>query len=373
MNKKTFCSQPSNYRDKFTNNEEYDKAITMCENQKALSEIVFSIPSPQGAVEDFNKSAGKEIVKTFDELPAVVKNMWSAEVVNNIFIGFTEMLMSWQFWAFVLGEKVGVPILKYIVKEIVPRILQYTLAGLTKLLTVGKVGFFTSVEWIGRMSLLIKNSIREFVTPAVEFLVRTGVASVVREGIATVLGWLDAALIIMMIIDFADPCGFKPPEISDAGKWQSSQVEMNNNFGQNLMYGVSSPDVGRNIHGDMISKTTNTWPFEVDFGRSHLDGLKLSKEKEDYYANRHILYVQQYIYSLKVDSLGRAIVWDYTYQPNLTIDQKQARMLIQSLSKQVDYILADRNSVVANWLQKNGWWILIILTAIIIGVIFFLR
>jgi hypothetical protein len=338
------CENPSNFRKEFKTEEEYTQMVNACAIWKQMNNLKIKISGGDGG-------DGIDL----------------GDVVNKIFMGFVSMLLSPEFWAFYLGFTIGIPVLEYFIKTVVPKILRLAVQGIVRISEW--VGIKTIPILITRISSIFNTAVRKIVTPATEFLVRTGIQSAVREGLSVVAEFIDAVLITMMLVDFTNPCGFSPPSITDGKKWAQAQDQMNLNFGTNILGGAPSPSKGYGVHGNLGYASERQWPMEVDFGKAVLAQQKMSSDLETYFFNRWLFYNEQYLYALVIDSTGRPIIWK-TMELNPTTSQLKA--LEHNLQTQMAYALADRNTVVANWFIRYGWILIIVAVAIVITVIFYL-
>lgn len=163
-----------------------------------------------------------------------------------------------------------------------------------------------------------------------------------------------AAMVVQMIgmiLDGWDPCHLK--DQLNAATLRQVTTNFNTTFRDNVLAQVETV---RNSYGTVMLSTL--WPIEY-----YADRSILIAEKEDYYKPIRLKFYIQYINTLKYNSNGQLIDWDYDKSNNRIIQNSDLSVLETNVLK----MLGNDNTVVENWIYR--FWPLIILAILIIVVI----
>lgn len=176
------------------------------------------------------------------------------------------------------------------------------------------------------------------------------IAKVAMDMAETASGVLIIVQLLTAVLDTWDPKGFN--NALNGGKMIENNMSMNNAF---ITQTLSNITVGKDEFGNPVN--TVTWPVEF-----YADKM-ISGEKADEYELKLFRYQVEYKKSLTVNSNGDPIAW--SKDPNVPLINPGH---FDQLASRFSNILANKNSVIANWIDR---FLPIIIILLVIGVFIF--
>lgn len=340
-----YCRNPSQYKDKLPKNtiNYNDKLCDMRNDMNNYSKEILG---------DFGKTFSKDVKDISSKIPELMLNM-----IMGIFT--PEGLA-------ILSIFVGIDLVKY---------------GLHKALlgaiarSISKEAFERCVEVSAEKSLLsittkalTESVAREVEELAIRKAAFTLVTTLFNSIIDPVMDFVDFIMIIGMVIDAWDPCGYN--QELNAENLDNISYSYNTVFAQKL----STIDIGNDEFGNPIY--INKWPIEVtadiilaeEFKNiGQLDDKTKKCKSDDQMCKNRTIYINEYFENLKVNSFGNPIRWDILGEYNDKMEFDNSILL--QYERDFMLMLSNNNTIVFRWLEKF-WYI--ILTIFILFIIIFL-
>lgn len=180
-------------------------------------------------------------------------------------------------------------------------------------------------------------------------------AKIAADAAETATGVLMVVQLLTAVLDAWDPEGFG--NALDGTSMTTINTNMNSAFVTSFL---SSVTAGTDEFGNPIN--TVTWPVEY-----YADNV-ISSEKKDVYRGKYFLYVAEYLRNLTVNSDGNPIIWPKdTNAPLINTSH------FDQLSSRFSSVLANQNSVIANWINRFLPIIIIILVIAIFIFVFLIK
>lgn len=198
------------------------------------------------------------------------------------------------------------------------------------------------------LTSVLANAIEEGTFAARAFMI----TSMIAEMASATMTILTIVQILGAIIDAWDPEGYGNE--LDADTLDIIVDGFNDQFMTTFLSDVTS---GKDEFGRPTKY--NVWP--VEFYADYIIG----DAKKDVYDKKMFLYMTEYLQNLKVNSDGDAIAW-----PTNTELIKPS--VFDQYANQYSMIIADKNTIVANWVRKY-WLILLTIAIIIVIILLFLK
>lgn len=196
------------------------------------------------------------------------------------------------------------------------------------------------------LTTVLTSAVKEGTTEAIALNITKLIADAASEVMIITM----IVQLLTMVLDIWDPMGFN--QLMDGTNMTNQVTEMNNAF---IKQFLNTFTVGTDEFGNPINIVT--WPVEY-----YADNL-ISGEKQSVYQPKYFLYISEYLSNLTVNSEGNPIVW-----PKDTSGPLLKPSHFDQLASRFSTIIANKNSVIANWIDR---FLPIIIAVFIIGIIIF--